>query len=61
MNASAGHVARPVEEPILAAVRRALGALRYGSVTLVVRDGMVVQVETTAKVRLTDPQSARAR
>ena len=38
---------------VLHDVRRVLGTLRYGSVTLIVQDGRVVQVETTSKTRLT--------
>jgi hypothetical protein len=37
----------------LGKVRDALSGLRYGSVTVVVQDGVVVQVERTEKVRLT--------
>ncbi len=41
-----------VNDRVLREVRRVLGTLRYGSVTLIVQDGRVVQVETTSKVRL---------
>lgn len=37
---------------VLREVRRVLGTLRYGSLTLIVQDGQVVQFETTSKVRL---------
>ena len=37
----------------LGKVRDALHGLRYGLVTVVVQDGVVVQVERTEKVRLT--------
>lgn len=37
----------------LTKVRAALDGLRYGSVTVVVQDGTVVQVERTEKVRVT--------
>ena len=37
----------------VATVRDALDGLRYGQVTVVVQDGVVVQVERTEKVRLT--------
>ena len=33
---------------------RAVGALRYGSVELLVHDGRVVQIETREKVRFED-------
>ena len=36
----------------LAKVRDALNGLRYGEVTIVVQDGVVVQVERTEKVRI---------
>lgn len=46
-----------VEKPAEAAtaierIRSALRGLRYGTVTAVVQDGIVVQVERTEKVRL---------
>ena len=37
-------------------VRDALAELRFGTVTVVVQDGVVVQVERTETVRLTRPQ-----
>jgi hypothetical protein len=36
-------------------VRDALAELRFGTVTVVVQDGVVVQVERTDKVRLARP------
>ena len=36
----------------LSKVRDALNGLRYGEVTVVVQDGVVVQVERTEKVRI---------
>lgn len=36
----------------LARVREALAGLRYGEVTVIVQDGVVVQVERTEKLRL---------
>lgn len=36
-------------------VRDALAGLRFGTVTIVVQDGVVVQVERTEKVRLPRP------
>ena len=36
----------------IAKVRDALAGLRYGEVTVVVQDGVVVQVERTEKVRI---------
>ena len=37
---------------VLREVRRVLGSLRFGSVTLIVQDGRVVQIDTTSKLRL---------
>jgi hypothetical protein len=36
----------------LAKVRDALSGLRFGEVTIIVQDGLVVQVERTEKVRV---------
>lgn len=33
---------------------RALGGLRFGSVTLVVQDGVIVQIDRTEKTRVRD-------
>ena len=33
-------------------VREALGAIRYGTVTLVVQDGRVIQIDKSEKIRL---------
>ena len=41
-----------VEARALDKVRDALNGLRYGEVTVVVQDGLVVQVERTEKVRI---------
>ena len=45
-------------ERVLQEVRRLLGTLRFGSVTLIVLDGRVVQVESTSKLRLTASSSS---
>lgn len=37
---------------VLARIRAALDGLRYGTVTAVVQDGVVVQVDRTEKIRL---------
>ncbi|MGK2287050.1 YezD family protein [Pedomonas sp. V897] len=36
----------------LAAIREALGNLRYGTISLTVHEGRVVQIEVTEKMRL---------
>jgi hypothetical protein len=40
-------------EPELALLREALRGLRYGSVTIIVQDGIIVQVDRTEKKRIT--------
>jgi hypothetical protein len=59
-----GNLEAPEPTPALDRVRDALeriGAalrgLKYGTVTVVVQDGVVVQVERTEKVRLERPKS----
>jgi hypothetical protein len=59
--------ARPAPVPSPASVREgldrihaALRGLRYGTVTAVVQDGVVVQVERTEKIRL-DRQGGKER
>jgi hypothetical protein len=39
-------------------IQAALRGLRYGTVTAVVQDGVVVQVERTEKIRLEKPSPA---
>ena len=40
------------ESAALERIRAALRELRYGTVTIVVQDGVIVQIERTEKVRL---------
>lgn len=40
------------EEPSWRSVRDALRDLRYGSVTVIVQDGIIVQIDRTEKIRL---------
>jgi hypothetical protein len=49
---SHGTTAADTNDRALAKVRDALSGLRYGEVTVVVQDGVVVQVERTKKVRI---------
>ena len=52
----------PEERSITHAIARisdALRGLRYGSVNVVVQDGVVVQVERTEKLRLRQKESAQ--
>ena len=44
------HPLRIVDE--IEELRRALATIRHGSVTLIVQDGRIVQIDTTQKVRL---------
>jgi len=48
------------EQDALARISAALRGLRYGTVTAVVQDGLVIQVERTEKVRIPrrEPSSA---
>jgi hypothetical protein len=39
-------------------LRRMLAEIRHGSVTLIVQDGRVVQIDATHKLRLTERRSA---
>jgi len=50
---SHGTTTADTNDRALAKVRDALSGLRYGEVTVVVQDGVVVQVERTEKVRIT--------
>jgi hypothetical protein len=47
-------VPQQLVEPTLERVREALRNLRFGTVTLTIRDGVVVLVERTERVRI-DP------
>jgi len=44
-------------EPWLDVVRRKVGAMRFGSVQIVIHEGRVTQVESTEKTRLAEPAS----
>lgn len=43
---------RGVSEGSISHVQRALKGLRYGTVTIIVQDGVVVQIDRTEKTRL---------
>jgi hypothetical protein len=46
-------LARDVREEIaIAGIRRALAGLRFGTVTVIVQDGVVVQVDRTERERI---------
>lgn len=40
------------EELAVSQVRKALKGLRYGTITLVVQDGIVIQIDRTSKTRV---------
>jgi len=46
--AQADHWSRELE----AKIREALRQIRYGTVTLVIQDGMVIQIDKNEKIRL---------
>ncbi|MDE2404392.1 MAG: YezD family protein [Sphingomonadales bacterium] len=50
--AGAGNDPARLLEESLASVREALSGLRFGSVTLTIHDGRVVQIDITEKKRL---------
>ena len=39
-------------DTVVEELRRALATIRHGSVTLIVQDGRIVQIDTTQKLRL---------
>jgi hypothetical protein len=43
---------RESDETVLARVRESLSGLRFGTVTIVVQDGVIVQIDRTEKHRL---------
>lgn len=45
----------PAAEPWIDVVRRKVGAMRFGSVQIVIHEGRVTQVESTEKTRLAEP------
>ncbi len=50
----------PDTEPWLDVVRRKVGAMRFGSVQIVIHEGRVTQVESTEKTRLAEPVGSNA-
>jgi hypothetical protein len=55
---SAGEREQTLDET-LASVREALRELRYGTITVVVHDGAVVQIDRTEKLRVPRAPAAR--
>jgi hypothetical protein len=50
-----GHVSDAHHDAVLEQIHKALQGLRFGSVLLIVQDGVVVQIERTEKKRLARP------
>ena len=42
----------PVSQANLEKIVQLLGEIKYGSVTLVIQDGVLIQIETNEKIRL---------
>ena len=49
----------PRQKQELQAIQEALRGLRFGSVNVIVQDGIVVQIDRTEKKRLGKPQDSR--
>jgi hypothetical protein len=49
------------EEDSLRRIREALRGLRFGEVTVIVQDGVIVQVERTERTRVRGAESSRPR
>ncbi len=50
-----------LEGPVAEELRRVLAGMRYGSVTLIVQDGRIVQIDATHKLRLDSHRSSTNR
>jgi hypothetical protein len=51
---------RPLASPDLERIATALRGLRYGAVTAIVQDGVVVQVDRTEKIRVERERAPRS-
>ncbi|HEY8257354.1 MAG TPA: YezD family protein [Gemmatimonadales bacterium] len=51
----------PLTPALLQELRKALGAIRYGSIELVIHDGRVVQLERRQKIRFEPDVSERSK
>lgn len=52
----AGQAGHDQQDPAWRLIREALQGLRFGSVTVIVQDGVVIQVERSEKKRLPRPR-----
>ncbi len=52
MSNHSGREVSPLDRETLAPLERALQGLKFGTVTIFVQDGVIVQIERTEKVRL---------
>jgi hypothetical protein len=57
VNVNAAATSLPDREQELQQIRDALAGLRYGTVTIIVQDGVVIQIERTEKHRLRRPEN----
>lgn len=55
LNGSLSSLRTGEEEPWLEVVRKQAAALKFGSVSITVHEGRVVQIETSAKLRFDKP------
>jgi len=46
---------RPDDPQAIQQIQEALSSMRYGKLTVVVQDGLIIQFERTDKVRLPNP------
>ncbi len=51
-NQSSGELDPTAIDPTLAKIRDALRGLRYGSLNLIVQDGLIIQMDRVEKIRL---------
>lgn len=43
-----------IDQPMLNLIAKQISETRYGSVTIIIQDGRIVQVEKNEKIRFTD-------
>lgn len=45
----------PLNEAVMTALSEALRGVRYGTVTIIIQDGRIIQIDRTERRRLTSP------
>lgn len=50
----------PMTEPVLIALTEALSGIRFGTVTVIIQDGRVVQIDRTERKRMKSESGAHA-